>query len=252
MDTHVHTTKSDGKLPPEKVLELYADAGYDAVAITDHDTFAVPTSVPKGLIWIPGEEFTVAADPLPFYPPKVPKWVRMWYHVVCLGIKRTIKSIKQLTEVPLTIHAHPYTTHPKRQTLPLFFDAMELLNGANKCAFGLIGRSPPRYTGGSDGHGTEMAPYAVAGCFVFAEKNVKSIIEGIRKGRIVAFCRNLFIAPNLTIALKFWKDTGIRPRLVQEFGWNLALQPKFALDQSVAESKRLKEASLLTSLLRRR
>jgi hypothetical protein len=33
---HAHTTNSDGGLPPEKLAEHYARAGYDVLAITDH------------------------------------------------------------------------------------------------------------------------------------------------------------------------------------------------------------------------
>lgn len=33
---HTHSDRSDGALPPERVVELYREAGYDFVAITDH------------------------------------------------------------------------------------------------------------------------------------------------------------------------------------------------------------------------
>ena len=33
---HTHTTRSDGKKTPEEAAKIYADAGYDAVALTDH------------------------------------------------------------------------------------------------------------------------------------------------------------------------------------------------------------------------
>ena len=33
---HMHCTTSDGKLAPEEVIRHYAEAGYDAVAFTDH------------------------------------------------------------------------------------------------------------------------------------------------------------------------------------------------------------------------
>jgi predicted metal-dependent phosphoesterase TrpH len=34
---HAHTTKSDGNLSPEKCVEFYRNAGYQVLAITDHD-----------------------------------------------------------------------------------------------------------------------------------------------------------------------------------------------------------------------
>jgi predicted metal-dependent phosphoesterase TrpH len=33
---HTHSTRSDGRLPPEAVAAYYRDAGYDFLAITDH------------------------------------------------------------------------------------------------------------------------------------------------------------------------------------------------------------------------
>ncbi len=40
IDLHTHSTVSDGTDPPETVVELAAEAGCRAVALTDHDTFA--------------------------------------------------------------------------------------------------------------------------------------------------------------------------------------------------------------------
>ncbi|MGH9640116.1 MAG: PHP domain-containing protein, partial [Bryobacteraceae bacterium] len=40
IDLHTHTTASDGTLTPDELLKLASDIGLDALAITDHDTFA--------------------------------------------------------------------------------------------------------------------------------------------------------------------------------------------------------------------
>lgn len=40
VDLHVHTTASDGTLSPTQVVELAAELGLGAIAITDHDTVA--------------------------------------------------------------------------------------------------------------------------------------------------------------------------------------------------------------------
>jgi len=37
-DLHLHTTASDGRLEPEEIVHLAAEAGLDVIAITDHDT----------------------------------------------------------------------------------------------------------------------------------------------------------------------------------------------------------------------
>ena len=36
---HAHTVKSDGRALPEELISNYADAGYDILAITDHDNY---------------------------------------------------------------------------------------------------------------------------------------------------------------------------------------------------------------------
>ena len=35
---HTHTTESDGNFSPQRVVEMYAEAGYTILALTDHDT----------------------------------------------------------------------------------------------------------------------------------------------------------------------------------------------------------------------
>ncbi|MBQ5671911.1 MAG: PHP domain-containing protein [Oscillospiraceae bacterium] len=37
VDLHVHTNASDGSFPPEEVVRMFAEAGLEAIAITDHD-----------------------------------------------------------------------------------------------------------------------------------------------------------------------------------------------------------------------
>jgi len=38
VDLHIHTSASDGLIPPEKVVEIAKEAGLSAIAIADHDT----------------------------------------------------------------------------------------------------------------------------------------------------------------------------------------------------------------------
>ena len=48
-DLHMHSTASDGSLPPEQVVARAAAAGLAAVALTDHDTVAgVPAALAAG------------------------------------------------------------------------------------------------------------------------------------------------------------------------------------------------------------
>ncbi|MFP3872167.1 MAG: InlB B-repeat-containing protein, partial [Candidatus Aenigmatarchaeota archaeon] len=43
---HTHTTESDGDHDPAEVIDMYHEGGYDALAITDHDTEADGTTYP--------------------------------------------------------------------------------------------------------------------------------------------------------------------------------------------------------------
>lgn len=66
IDLHIHSTASDGELPPEAVVGRAAAAGVAAMALTDHDTLAgVPAAIAAGervgIRVIGGCEFSVAA-----------------------------------------------------------------------------------------------------------------------------------------------------------------------------------------------
>ena len=66
VDLHVHSTASDGSLPPERVVERARAVGLAAIALTDHDTLAgVPAALEVGgrigLRVIAGCEFSASA-----------------------------------------------------------------------------------------------------------------------------------------------------------------------------------------------
>jgi 3',5'-nucleoside bisphosphate phosphatase len=66
VDLHVHSTASDGSLPPGRVVERARAAGLSAIALTDHDTLAgVPAAVDAGervgIRVVGGCEFSSAA-----------------------------------------------------------------------------------------------------------------------------------------------------------------------------------------------
>jgi hypothetical protein len=50
---HCHSDRSDGELPPEEVVQRYADLGYDFVALTDHNIITRVT----GSILVLGQEY---------------------------------------------------------------------------------------------------------------------------------------------------------------------------------------------------
>ncbi len=64
VDLHLHTTASDGLLPPELLVQAAHSAGLAAIAVTDHDTLegveaAAAAAAPLGIRVIPGVELSV-------------------------------------------------------------------------------------------------------------------------------------------------------------------------------------------------
>lgn len=65
-DLHLHSTASDGTLPPEAVVARAAEVGLAAIALTDHDTLAglagaIAAGERSGIRVVGGCEFSVAA-----------------------------------------------------------------------------------------------------------------------------------------------------------------------------------------------
>jgi hypothetical protein len=56
---HCHTTNSDGAATPAVLAEAYLAAGYDFLAISDHD-FMTPDTATPGLLYVPNSEETAA------------------------------------------------------------------------------------------------------------------------------------------------------------------------------------------------
>lgn len=58
---HIHTTRSDGSRSPEEVLRLFKNAGYDAVALTDHWVYGEATEF-EGMTILSGCEYNIGGS----------------------------------------------------------------------------------------------------------------------------------------------------------------------------------------------
>ena len=76
---HIHTTLSDGKKTPEEAAAIYRQAGYDAIAITDHWNYYPEDSL-EGLKIISGCEYNLGASDT----------MVDVMHIVGVGMKRDI------------------------------------------------------------------------------------------------------------------------------------------------------------------
>lgn len=77
INLHTHTTQSDGKKSPEEAAKIYKDAGYDAIAVTDHYFFTEEGSL-SGLKILSGAE----------YDTEMCCGREGVYHIVALGCER--------------------------------------------------------------------------------------------------------------------------------------------------------------------
>ena len=59
VNLHTHTTVSDGKKSPAEAAKIYRDAGYDAIAITDHWKFGEQSVSEEGLLMLSGVEYNI-------------------------------------------------------------------------------------------------------------------------------------------------------------------------------------------------
>jgi 3',5'-nucleoside bisphosphate phosphatase len=72
IDLHTHSTASDGSLSPTTLIELAAERGLSAIALTDHDTIsgleeAEAAATAKGLRFIRGVEIEIDFKPGEFH-----------------------------------------------------------------------------------------------------------------------------------------------------------------------------------------
>ena len=199
---HTHTTISDGAKKPEEVLSMYAEAGYDFIAITDHYSF-YPTEISHGMTVISGIEYDTGVSPLN----------GVW-HIVALGMEKDpgisrFPSKKSVEEIVRTIKAFGGTVdlaHPawsmnrpeKILELKDFVDCTEIYNSISGIPFnarpysgGIIdmlaleGWYPPCIAV-DDVHfykGDELRSYIVADC---SDNTPDSILNSVRSGKFFA------------------------------------------------------------------
>lgn len=108
---HTHSVASDGTRTPEELVEMYLEAGYDFLSITDHGIVLDICGLDgKGLLLIPGGEMCIGKSE-----------AGQFYHILAFGVKETMpfkdfdydldaqEVIDHINEVGgIPIIAHPY------------------------------------------------------------------------------------------------------------------------------------------------
>ena len=78
INTHMHTTISDGRKTPEQAAEIYKNAGYDRIAFTDHRIYN-PGGTVNGMHVMSGAEYNVGS---------LRDGAEGVYHIIALGCKK--------------------------------------------------------------------------------------------------------------------------------------------------------------------
>ncbi len=213
VDLHTHTREDPKDIVHYDACALIDKAqqlGYDALAITNHDAVTdcphiLKHAAQKGVLLIPGMEATLSNK-----------------HVVILNPalktntpERRLEELPELvTEKSLVIAPHPFfpqikSLHKKLATYLPFFHALEYSHfytrslNFNKRAVHLAHSHRLPLVGTSDCH--LLWEFGTTFSLVMADKNVDSIIEAVKLGRIQV----------VTTALKFWQMAYILGKIAE-------------------------------------
>lgn len=80
---HTHTTRSDGRLSPDEVIDIYADNGYDFLVLTDHWRQS-PDNESDRVLTIPGIELDCSPNVLDGI-----------FHIVGVGMDKEVDTSKR-------------------------------------------------------------------------------------------------------------------------------------------------------------
>lgn len=139
---HTHTTLSDGRFSPEEAARLYAEEGYDAIAITDHWKYGDEDEI-AGLKIISGCEYNLGGHDAPHVvhiigvgmtsDPGIPE---DWKNMVKTAQAKAVEIIKRIKlHNGLAIVGHPaWSLNTPEYIMNLGdFDAVEIYNAVSEC-----------------------------------------------------------------------------------------------------------------------
>ncbi|MEG1608526.1 MAG: CehA/McbA family metallohydrolase, partial [Clostridia bacterium] len=133
IELHCHTLASDGDMSPQEIVTRAIERGYDAIAISDHNTTAYVSAVQR-----------VASD-LPLVIVPAIEWTTFWGHIVISGGNcdldwRTItkENIEKCLEYATKCGDIATIAHPRRIGTPLCggcYDHFDITDWSNVSAF---------------------------------------------------------------------------------------------------------------------
>lgn len=213
VDLHTHT--SEGSIERVgynafKLIDRASEDGFDVLAITNHDTITYSDELAayaerKGILLIPGTEAQVSCRHVLILNPEfkqVPKGIS-------LEDLAEIKNSASLIVAPHPFFPSPVSLKSKlRSNLPLF-DAIELshyynhLVNSNRKAIHVAQEARLPLIGNSDCH--LLWQLGTTYSLVEARKDVHSVLEAIKKGKVEIRTAPLSLLSMFRIALRlFW------------------------------------------------
>jgi hypothetical protein len=196
---HLHTIHSDGALTPAALADAARDAGYDFIAITDHNnTTHTRDPLPASPLHIVGEEVTTPGGHANVWGLPKGAWIDFRVSPGEPGAADTINGWVDAAHKAGALFAisHPFDACGGcswEQTIPGNLDGLEIWNGAKgpqEPAIALwdrLLRAGRRVTavGASDWH-RPPTPLDVAAVRVFAPQLTEAaILDGIRQHRVI-------------------------------------------------------------------
>lgn len=117
---HTHSNQSDGEASPQQLVDMFAERGYDFLAITDHLKLTDPAALDsKGLLLLPGSELHGGAAELGQH-----------YHIVALGLSAPVEypaaaSAQDIINAAREVAEFCFVAHPSWSSLT-FADLLPL------------------------------------------------------------------------------------------------------------------------------
>jgi len=248
---HTHTTRSDGSQEPQEVIGLYADAGYDFLALSDHDIATTEEEYAsmdsRGMILIAGNEVTAAGP-----------------HILHVNPRSRVNPVWSRQEVFDDIHkdrgfavvAHPNFKefdHCRIDHLLAWhgYVGMEVYNGVvsrgSGCAYAMIhwdrllssGRRPWGFAH-DDFHDVEAGDLARGWNMVYTrERTADAIVEAFRSGAFYA-STGVVITQIEVDGNRIRLETENADRIVaqQEVGIRLAVVDETSIEVTVPDTAR--------------
>jgi predicted metal-dependent phosphoesterase TrpH len=195
VDLHIHT-KEDGiddiSYSARDLIDEAVLRGFDAVAITNHDTLTFSPELgsyaaERGLVLIPGVEACIKGKHIlllnmPFEPEYYPNFEAV---------------LRQKGPKSLVVAPHPYFPGPtsldgQLEAMPHLFDAVEYSwcqtprIDFNKEAVRFAEKHGLAMVGNSDAH--QLEQFGLAYSLVEAEKTLEGIIQAVKAGRVRPVC----------------------------------------------------------------